>query len=102
MKKRMISLLLVVCMVLPLLSVTALAAAPEEEMDISAYKEMLEPTADPGEAWENDASNPYGTGKDQPFLLNTVNELVLYTNQPANGNNGTIGNYSRSEERRVG
>jgi len=75
MTKRMISLLLVMCMVVTLLPALSSAAhAASTQFDSILRMDQVTPSGyDP-----NSTENPYGYKLNEPFLLNPISELLLY------------------------
>ena len=80
MKKRLLSILLALCVAmcafLPLMS---FADPGVSASGSSAYGALLTPDTTPPAGWEEDASNPYGTKKGQPFAITPWYEPIIYS-----------------------
>lgn len=75
MKKRMIGLLLVICMVVTLLpTLSPVAHAASSQFDSILNMDKVEPSGYDSTSTEN----PYGYKLNEPFLLNPISELLLY------------------------
>ena len=80
MKKRILSILLTLCMVMCAISPLISFAEPGASASgSSAYGALLTPDTTPPAGWEEDASNPYGTKKGQPFAITPWHEPIIYS-----------------------
>ncbi|MGI6752615.1 MAG: S-layer homology domain-containing protein [Anaerovoracaceae bacterium] len=75
MKRKMISMLLVMCMILTLLPVVSpVTHAASSQFDSILKMDKVAPSGyDP-----NSTENPYGYKLGEPFLLNAISELLIY------------------------
>ena len=78
MKKRILSILLTLCMVMCAISSVMSYADPGTSAS-GAYGSLLTPDTNPPAGWEEDASNPYGTKKGQPFAITPWYEPIIYS-----------------------
>lgn len=87
MKKRTLSILLTLCMVMCAISPLMSYADPgvSASGSSSAYGALLTPDTTPPAGWEEDASNPYGTKKGQPFAITPWYEPIIYSYRNAEG-----------------
>ena len=91
MRKRIVSAALSATLALsslPFAAVPALAADGGNQFDTILDMDSVKPAGFD----ENSEENPYGQPKDQPFLLNTESELMVYRNKD-NGNDVDLGWY---------
>ena len=80
MKKRILSILLTLCMVMCAISpLMSFADSRVSASGSSAYGALLTPDTTPPAGWEEDASNPYGTKKGQPFAITPWHEPIIYS-----------------------
>ena len=80
MKKRILSILLTLCMVMCAISpLMSFADSRVSASGSSAYGALLTPDTTPPAGWEEDASNPYGTKKWQPFAITPWHEPIIYS-----------------------
>lgn len=80
MKKRILSILLTLCMVMCAISPVMSYAAPGVSASgSSAYGALLTPDTTPPAGWAEDESNPYGTKKGQPFAITPWYEPIIYS-----------------------
>ncbi len=78
MRKRILSILLTLCMAMCAVSSLMIYADPGTS-DPGAYGALLKPDTNPPAGWEEDASNPYGTKKGQPFAITPWYEPIIYS-----------------------
>ena len=67
---------MVMCAISPLMS---FADSRVSASGSSAYGALLTPDTTPPAGWEEDASNPYGTKKGQPFAITPWHEPIIYS-----------------------
>ena len=80
MKKRILSILLALCMVMCAISPVMSYADPGVSASgSSAYGALLTPDTTPPVGWAEDESNPYGTKKGQPFAITPWYEPIIYS-----------------------
>ena len=80
MKKRILSILLTLCMVMCAISPVMSYADPGVSASgSSAYGALLTPDTTPPAGWAEDESNPYGTKKGQPFAITPWYEPIIYS-----------------------
>ena len=80
MKKRILSILLTLCMVMCAISPVMSYADPGVSASgSSAYGALLTPDTTPPVGWAEDESNPYGTKKGQPFAITPWYEPIIYS-----------------------
>lgn len=80
MKKRILSILLTLCMVMCAISpVISYADTGVSASGSSAYGALLTPDTTPPVGWAEDESNPYGTKKGQPFAITPWYEPIIYS-----------------------
>ena len=84
MKKRILGILLTLCMVMGAISPLVIYAAPETSGS-GAYGALLKPDTNPPAGWAEDESNPYGTKKGQPFAITPWYEPIIYSYRNAEG-----------------
>ena len=78
MKKRILSILLTLCMMA--LAIMPLTIHAESGLSASgSYGALLAPDATPPAGWAEDESNPYGTKKGQPFAITPWYEPIIYS-----------------------
>ena len=78
MKKRILSILLALCLVICFLSPMMSYADPETSASSSnTYGALLKPDTNPPDGWTEDESNPYGTKKGQPFAITPWYEPII-------------------------
>ena len=86
MKKRILSILLALCMVMCAISPVMSYADPGVSASgLSAYGALLTPDTTPPAGWAEDESNPYGTKKGQPFAITPWYEPIIYSYRNAEG-----------------
>lgn len=86
MKKRLIGILLTLCVAACAVSPVMSYADPGVSASgSSAYGALLTPDTTPPAGWAEDESNPYGTKKGQPFAITPWHEPIIYSYRNAEG-----------------
>ena len=85
MRKKIISILIVISMAVCLVPTVTLYAAPASPTSGGSYGALLTPDTTPPAGWAEDESNPYGTKKGQPFAITPWHEPIIYSYRNAEG-----------------